>query len=187
MYKVLLIFSLIALVFSACSRLDPTPKRVQTTFDQKDPEYVVLAFDNLLHRGLYESANTLMCQPDEENLLFKKAEQLYKDTIGTPESSVIRMNMYRDDTYSYYKDAYNNIEEQIFSIRQHYYFGYSKEYTAFIIDDRNIMKQDRQSIKISEKIFKIQHLNKDMKKKPIHYYLLKHQSHYCINKFYILE
>jgi hypothetical protein len=72
-----------------------------------------------------------MCEPNSKNQLFKLAESIYKATIGTPESSVVRMNMHCHKEFDNYSDAFSNIENQVFAIQQKYYFAYVNEYFEF--------------------------------------------------------
>lgn len=116
--------SILVLLTSGClSPIDPTPRQT-TAYNQSNPNSVKTVFTNLYHRGHYLHANTLMCEPDTENLLYREAEAFYKKTIGTPESIIVRMKMAQMPEFDYFDDTKSNIENQILKIRQHYYFKY---------------------------------------------------------------
>lgn len=119
-----IVLLLVGILMSGClSPIDPTPS-VKADYTSNDPQKVKRAFIELYNGGYYRVANTLMCEPDSENVLYREAEAFYKATIGSPESVVTRMKMQATGEFDYFDDTRNCIEEQTLRIREHYYFKY---------------------------------------------------------------
>lgn len=137
--KLMLTATFILTIFAGCtSSFDPTPKRVIPKYNNTTPELTARAVDTMYHEGQYEHANSLMCEPDEENMIFKIAENTYKETIQSVYSSIVRNRMYNNENFEYFNDDRNRIEEQLFKIRQHYYFNYVKYYQAYIVERKRL-------------------------------------------------
>lgn len=114
----------IALSFTGCTSLiDPTPK-ISAQCDQTSRNEVTKVFSQLYLKGQYMQANTLMCHPDDENILFIEARDFYKLTIGTIASMDIRIKVADLKEFEYFDDTRQDIEQQTIKIRQHYFYRY---------------------------------------------------------------
>lgn len=143
-------------------------------------------------KGQFTLANQLMCFPKEDNDLYKYAEQLYAITKQKPYAGVIRHRLLSD--HLNFDDTNNNIENQIFTIKQAYYFNYSKHLIALVDEEGNNVDGEIKAYlvnkkNVNEKVTEL--LFKTMSGKREQNYFLKtkalNKNEWCVEEFKLIK